>query len=199
MKYFKVEPTYKKSVVEFDIFKRVDENGHNVFLRKELGWRWGSFMVSVPETMEEAQEWVENQGYETFKDWAGDYGHLEYDEETQEYIEDPNIDYLELIEEQLLPKESDDFVDITEDYDMEMIDCWDGCWEDWTVNSYQTEIDDDLREEWIEAAEAAWEEDYQEGVEELGWEFVDNMFEMHCSPKIIPCDEHGHTDEEEEE
>lgn len=191
MKHYLVEPTWKKSVVEYEIFKRKDEDGNTIFLRKELGWRWGSFMVSVPETEEEALEWVKNQGYETLKDWAGDYGHLEYDDETGEYIEDPETSYLEMIVGQSLPNETDEFVDITEDYDMEMIECWDGCWEDWDVYCYQTEIDELQKEEWLEEAIAAWEEDYQEGVEELGWEYVDNMFEMQCSPKITPCTENG--------
>jgi hypothetical protein len=104
-----------------------------------------------------------------------------------------------MIASQALPNETDDFVDITEDYEMEMLDCWDGCWEDWSVTSYVTEIDDEQRDLWVEEAEAAWDEDYQEGVEELGWEFVDNMFEMQCSPKIILCDENGHDLEGEEE
>ena len=200
MKHYRIEPTYKKSVIEFDIFKRHDEDGNLIFLRKELGWRWGEFMVSVPETEEEALEYIKEQGYEgedAVLNWATDFGHTVWDGETESL--DPDTSLLEMIQSQALPNESDDFVDITEDYDMEMIECWDGCWEDWSVTSYVTDIDDEQRELWIEEAEAAWEEDYQEGVEELGWEFVDNMFEMQCSPKIIPCDEHGTPLEEEEE
>jgi hypothetical protein len=83
MKHYRIEPTYKKSVLEFDIFKRHDEDGNLIFLRKELGWRWGSFLVRVPETEEEALEWVKEQGYDNLLDWAGDYGHLEYDDKTQ--------------------------------------------------------------------------------------------------------------------
>jgi hypothetical protein len=65
MKYFKIEPTYKKSLVEFTIFTRplsdfredAKEN-QRATLIKELGWRWGEFMVEVPETDEEVAEWL---------------------------------------------------------------------------------------------------------------------------------------------
>ena len=58
MKYFKIEPTYKKSVVEFTYFRRPleeltnndEDKGKFAFLHNELGWRWGSFMISVPDT-----------------------------------------------------------------------------------------------------------------------------------------------------
>ena len=200
MKYYRIEPTYKKSVVEFDIFKRHDEDGNLIFLRKELGWRWGSFLVSVPETEEEALEYIKELGYEDDTaaiDWAMDYGHTVTEGDDEVIPSDTSL--VELVQGQLLPNETDDFVDITEDYDMEMLYCDDGCWEDWSVTSYVTEIDDEQQELWIEEAESAWDEDYQEGVEELGWEFVDNMFEMQCSPQIIPCDEHGHDLKGEEE
>lgn len=200
MKYYRIEPTYKKSVVEFDIFKRHDEDGNLIFLRKELGWRWGSFLVSVPETEEESLEYIKEQGYDgdtAALDWAMDYGHTVTEGDDEVIPSDTSL--VELVQEQLLPNETDDFVDITEDYDMEMLYCDDGCWEDWSVTSYVTDIDDEQQELWIEEAESAWDEDYQEGVEELGWEFVDNMFEMQCSPRIIPCDENGHDLKGEEE
>lgn len=42
----------------------------------------------------------------------------------------------------------------------------DGCWEDW-------EYDDALTPEQIEEIEAAWEEDWTSGIEDLGWENED--------------------------
>ena len=196
MKHYLLEPTYKKSVLEFDLFKRKEEDGTWTYLRKELGWRWGAFMFSVPETEEEVMEYLKNQGYENALDWALDYGHTVTDENGEEVLDG---DIAELIASQLTPSEDDSFVDITEDYDMEMLYCDDGCWETWDIYNYQNEdiLDDEEKESLIEEVQEAWEEEYQEGVEDLGWEYVDNYFEMHCNPKITPCDENGKTEEEE--
>ena len=65
MKYYVIEPSYKKSVIEYTLFKRQVE-GDMQFLRKELGWRWGSFGVAVPETEEEAVPDIESSIGERF-------------------------------------------------------------------------------------------------------------------------------------
>ena len=39
MKYYRLEPSVKKSVIEWHSFKRKDADGNTIFLRKELGWR----------------------------------------------------------------------------------------------------------------------------------------------------------------
>ena len=179
MKHYRVEPSYKKSVIEWTIFKRKDEEGNDIFLRKELGWRWGSWLFSIPETDEEKLEFAKEKGFDTveslMEDW---YGYGPEDGMT--------------LEDVLLPSENDDFVDLTEDYEhAEMLETWDGCWEFWSTDSYRTEIDEEQSETWCEEAEAAYEEEYEEGVEALGWEFVDTSFEMHCKPVITECGEHG--------
>ena len=202
MKHYLIEPTYKKSLVEFTLFKRKNEEGKDIFLRKELGWRWGSFMISVPDTEEEAMEYLASEGYEgedAFLNWAMDFGFTVADA-TTDVIEPPEESMFELIEQQLLPVETDEFVDIIEDYHhAEFIDAWDGCGEYWYVDSYLVELDEDEKEALVEEAEEAYEEMHEEGVESLGWEFVDTYFELHCSPKITPCDEHGKIFEESED
>lgn len=202
MKHYIIEPTYKKSLIERTIFRRTNEEGKPIFLEKELGWRWGSFMISVPETEEEVMDYVKSKGYEgdtAVLDWACDFGHTMTDENGEEIL-DPDTSVLELVQSQLLPSEDDDFVDITEDYeDAEMIECWDGCWEHWDARSYQVELSEEEHEAFVEEAEEAYAEDYEEGVEELGWEYVDTCFELHCSPKITECDENGHPFEESED
>jgi len=199
MKYYIVEPSYKKSFVEITAFKRTDENGNLIWLRKELGWRWGSFLFSVPETVEEAMVFLKDQGYDEVLDWAYDYGHTITDDNGDEVI-DPDADIVSMIVQQFLPNASDDFVDITEDYpNAEFIDAWDGCWEYWNVSSYQTEISEEEQEAIIEEVEEAYGEGYEEAVEELGWEFVDTYFEIQCNPQITPCDEDGNKFEENED
>lgn len=197
MKHYRIEPTYKKSVVEWTLFQRKDEDGVVENLRKELGWRWGSWMVSIPETQEELDKWVKDHpNYDTIEDWAYDYGHADMDDDENITIDG---DIFEILNDQLLPSEDDESVDITEDYDMEMLETWDGCWEYFHVDSWRKEIPEDVAESLVEEAEAAYEDNYEEGIEELGWEYVDTYFEMHCSPRVMECDENGNVEEEDEE
>lgn len=198
MKNYLLEPTYKKSVVEYTLFKRKNEEGQLIFLRKELGWRWGSWMLSVPETEEEAYAYIKEQGYDNLLDWAYDYGHTVTNDNGDEVL-DPDSNVIEMVAMQCLPSAADEFVDITEDYpNAEMIECWDGCWEFWDVFSYQVEdLDEDEVEAIKEEAEEAYDEEYEEGVEALGWEFVDTYFEMHCSPSIVRCNENGEPEKDD--
>ena len=194
MKYFTIEPTYKKSVVEITTFRRLDENGKQIVLHKEVGWRWGTFMVSMPDTEQEALDFIKSEGYDgddAVLNWAIDYGHTILDDSNEEVL-DPDTTVLEMVQSQMLPDEEDDFVDITEDYEhAEMLECWDGCWNDWTVSSHQAEMTEEEKEALVEEAENAYEEEYEEGVEELGWEYVGTYFEIHCSPKITECHDDG--------
>jgi len=185
MKYYRLEPSVKKSVIEWHTFKRKDADGNTIFLRKELGWRYGAWLISVPETDEEIKEYLSDKGeYESFQEYLADY-----------YGEDDIITEETKLEDYLLPKIDEDFIDISEDYeDAEMLETWDGCWEDWSlVGAELHEIDEEQQEQWIEDATAAYDEDYEDGVEDLGWEFIDCFYEMHCHPEITPCDKNGNT------
>jgi len=197
MKYFLLEPTYKKSTVEKTFFRRElepltgnpEDAGKWAYVTKELGWRWGSFLISVPETEEEVLEFVKSSGYDDVLSWAIDHG--ESITQGDEEVLPPNFSLYNY----LVPSEDAEYVDVTEDYpEAEMYECWDGCWEDWEVSSTGTTPDVD-----IEEIEEAFSEDYEEGVEELGWTFVDMAFELHCNPKITPCDENGQVFETEEQ
>jgi len=55
------------------------------------------------------------------------------------------------------------------DYDWELDHLDDGCWADWTYP-------DDMTEEEQEAIEAAWEEDFYDGMEALGWSNDDTEY-----------------------
>jgi len=197
MKYFLLEPTYKKSTIEKTFFRRElepltgnpEDAGKWAYVTKELGWRWGSFLISVPETEEEVLEFVKSSGYDDVLSWAIDHG--ESITQGDEEVLPPNFSLYNY----LVPSEDAEYVDVTEDYpEAEMYECWDGCWEDWEVSSTGTTPDVD-----IEEIEEAFSEDYEEGVEELGWTFVDMAFELHCNPKITPCDENGQVFETEEQ
>lgn len=194
MKYFRLEPTYKKSVIEWTIFTRKNEEDKDIFLRKELGWRWGTWLISVPDTEEEALEYIESKGYkgnDAVFEWASDHGHTVLDDNDNEIL-DPDASVVDMVTWQMLPSEEDEFVDITEDYeDAEMLECWDGCWEFWHIDSYQVELDEDTKQAWVEEAIEVYTEDHEEGVENIGWAFLETSFEFHCPPNLIPCDEQG--------
>jgi len=55
------------------------------------------------------------------------------------------------------------------DYDWELSSLDDGCWADWT-------FPDDMTEEEQAAIETAWDEDYFDGMEELGWSNSDTDY-----------------------
>ena len=188
MKYYKIEPTYKKSVVEWTIFRREVE-GKPQFLRKELGWRWGSFLIQVPDTDAEKLEWAKDKGYDSVQECLEDYyGHEDVDS-------NPDL------AEYLLPDPEDDYIEL-EDFESEMIECWDGCWDDWSISIPSADEDEVMDEEEedaiLEAAQIAYDEEYEEGVESLGWTFVDCQFDICCTTTAVECDEHGNVPEEEE-
>ena len=194
MKYYRIEPTYKKSVVEFESYKKVI-NGVPTFAIKELGWRWGSFMISVPETPEEIKEFLEERGgYESVAEYLADY-----------YGAEDIITEETALKEYLLPNTVDEFVEISEDYDAEMIDCWDGCWEYWNItqNEYNLPegaqpLSDSEKEELAEQIEELYAEDYDESLYAEGWEQVSSWYEIHTSVTVTPCNEHGEVEEQEE-
>jgi hypothetical protein len=194
MKYFRIEPTYKKSLVEHYVFRRplsdlTDDGpeGNIATLTKEIGWRWGDFIATVPETEDEITEWLsyrDDGAYSNFYDLAIDYGLTETDENGEEVLP-PSKSIQEMIEGLLLPDLDDDFVQITEDYpEAEMQSTWDGCWEDWTLNTGYKGPELENLESIIEEVEEAYCEDYEEGVEALGWVFGECEYEMHCRPMI---------------
>src|SRR5210317_2006486 len=122
MKQLIIEPTYKKSVLEYQVWtKEID--GHNVRAVMELGWRWGSFYINIPDSEEEIIEWANTISkqpsyYKTVDEVLNDYGY-----ESVEELKSSDI---------FLPSTDEEHIEL-DDYDTEMIDCWDGCWEDWCV------------------------------------------------------------------
>ena len=45
MRHYKLAPTWKKSVVEYSTFMK-----DGILAKYELGWRWGDFLINIPET-----------------------------------------------------------------------------------------------------------------------------------------------------
>jgi hypothetical protein len=73
--------------------------------------------------------------------------------------EQPDIDY----------KNEDGYNLSDSDYDWELVNMDDGCWADW-------EFPEDMPKEEQAKIEEAWEEDYFEGLEELGWSCDDTDY-----------------------
>ena len=183
MKYYLLEPSYKKSILEFDTFRRpmnevtqnIEDKDKWVYLEKEMGSRWGQWLITVPETDEEINDWLENSNYETIEDFKSDYG---YDD----------LNGSELMHSVLVPLTDDEFVDIDDTF-CEFVESYDVCWEDWNVRAFDTDLGD--TSEMIDEIVDAYGEEYEDGVENLGWEYVGSNTEMTCPPKIIECDKDG--------
>jgi|TARA_B110000444_G_scaffold239194_1_gene253419 hypothetical protein len=204
MKYFKLEPSYKKSVLELTIFSRplneiatcVSDTAH-AMLVKELGWRTGEFLITVPETDEEISTWLEDHDYDNILDFAIDHGYTVTEGDAE--VMDPDTTVQTMLENILIPDLDDDYILISEDYpDIEMLSTWDGCWDDWTLRTGDMSLEEEQVESLIEEASEIFEEEYEEGVETLGWKFLGCDWEMHCKPIITPCRSYGQPLEEDE-
>jgi hypothetical protein len=175
MKYYRVEPTYKKSVVEYRVWRK-----DNLTATQEIGWRWGSFVVHVPENEEDMLEWVKLKGCESIEAYRDEYG-LEDDEEI------PLID--------LMPNENLEWVDM-DDYVYDMIETWDGCWEDWSVYGPNLD-DDDEKAAIVQRIEECYEENWEDGLYEDGWEEVTGYYEIHTQVSVVESDESGYVEDEQ--
>jgi hypothetical protein len=67
------------------------------------------------------------------------------------------------------------------DYDWELDSLDDGCWADW-------EFPDSVTEEEREQIEAAWDENWYEGMEELGWSNDDTEYHFNGPLKLVNRD-----------
>jgi len=78
--------------------------------------------------------------------------------------------YCESDEQPEIDLDNEDGYNLSEsDYDWELTSLDDGCWADWT-------FPEDMTEEEQAEIESAWEEDYFEGMEELGWSQDDTEY-----------------------
>lgn len=170
MKHYRIEPTYKKSVVEFRVWKK-----DNITATQEIGWRWGEFIIHVPETEDELKEWCQIRGYEGIQDLKDSYG-LEDDEPIPQSA--------------FLPEETDEYVEL-DDYDWELISTWDGCWEYWSVAATDKKMEDEEKEALVEEIESIYEESYEDGLYEAGWEDIAYYTEIQTQVSIQECDESG--------
>jgi len=178
MKYYRLEPATKKSVVETEYFQRED----GLRLSVEVGWRWGEFVIHVPETEEELQPWLEDRWGITKE---------EYDEDPDSYPTMPD-------------PEEDDTCEL-EDYEFEMLSTWDGCWEDYEVYvpyGKDFEVDGDEEDQILETlsedgCSALWEE-WEEDHPLHGWESVDCTYVIYNGFTLEECDENGDPLKEQE-
>ena len=170
MKHYLIEPQTKKCVIEREHFRRTREDGVVEMLEMETGWRWGSFMIHVPETDEEIQDLLEDWGVETLA----------------EYLEDRGADSLE---QALLPDTDEEELLLTEDYNADMLETDDGCWV--VFNVFGKDLDEEQCEAITEQAEEAYGEDWYDGLESLGWQQGDVYFELHGEFELTECDDGG--------
>ena len=178
MKRYNIEPTYKKSVVEYNAYQKTLEDGTVVKATLEIGWRWGDFDILVPETEAEVLEWAqEKMGVDDT-----------YFSSVTEVFEDYGEETYEGMKQHFLPDADEEFHEI-DDYMYEMNSTWDGCWEDWTVNVYGDNKEDYDVDELREQVEEGWCEDSWEYMEQEGWEETMCWYEIHCPLTIKEVEE----------
>ena len=211
MKYFVMEPTYKKSIAEETVFKKDIDGGwqsdsqykNSLWATLEVGWRWGSWLVTIPETEEEIMTFAnrrfggdaqEEPYYKNIQDVYDDYCGGDCEESDEQIIELIDV---------FTPDTSEacTFHEVS-DYDAEMIETWDGCWEDWSIRQFAADdadgyLDEDEMNAYLENVEEAWDEDGYESVENLDFLDVGCEFYINCPITLKPCDENGKVFDEE--
>ena len=177
MKYYRLEPTYKKSVVEQTLYYK-----DGVYANFEEGYRWGQFIIYIPETEQEFEDWTSRFGKS-----LEDYEHVFSDDNIKDkYLAicgpDLECDYLTL-----------------EGLDHDMIELSDGCWSSWHVQTEplgSSEEGEPLlpeeEEDLIDYLSELYDEGYGESVENAGWKVMDNWTEIQSTVTMVPCDVNGY-------
>ena len=211
MQFYKMEPTYKKSVIENTTFKKDVDGGHQsdggntLWATLEVGWRWGSWLVSVPETEQEIMDFANN------KMGALTEGDDRYYKSISEVYNDYCGGDATLLQQQVIELQAAFLPDVSEacnfhevdDYDAEMIETWDGCWEDWSIRQFcqpdaDGYLDEDELQAYLENVQEAWESDGYESVENLDFLDVGCEFEIQSAITLKPCDANGQVPGEED-
>lgn len=170
MKHYIIEPQTKKSIIEREFFQRTHDDGIVEMLEMETGWRWGSFMINVPETDEEIRDLLDERGTDSLA----------------EFLEDHSADTLEQV---LLPDPDEDVTLLTEDYYADVLETDDGCWV--VFNVIGKGLDEEQCEAFSEEASEAYSKNLYEGLENLNWHRDDTIFELHGEFTLGQCDENG--------
>lgn len=133
MKTYKVEPAQKKSVVEQQSWSK-EIDGVKVWLTYEEVWRWGEFLVHMPDTEEEWKQYAEEIAATI--------------EEAKEYY--------------TVPEDLENGIEL-EDYDFELISTWDGCASYWYASCYPRDAftEEQLNEIAEEAENGFYEDSYE--------------------------------------
>jgi hypothetical protein len=172
MKYFKLEPTLKKSIVELTVCEQELPDGVAIRAEHEQGWRSGTFIISVPETAEEVDQWLADHGYD---------------------IEDFGMD-IGAVRDFAKPASDSEYYEL-DDYDYVIEALEDSCWSDWNIevqsasDTKMTAVstDDDI----AAVIAAAWEEQEFDGVEALGYTQGESRYEITSTITLTECDEDG--------
>ncbi len=178
MKTYSIEPTYKKSVCEVELWRRPTDilptdddtfryNWNGPILRRECWWRWGEWTIEIPETEDEIQEFVELKGFTTVMEYLEQHG-------------------AETIEEVLLPDEEDDEHVLPPEAECNY--CWDGQGEEFNIEQtrHSNLTDEECAELSSEAMRMYADEGmFEQGLEELGWEHYSSIYEIHCTVEVI--------------
>lgn len=158
MKCYAVTNRFKKSVDETEIVVGMVDDVE-VRVAYTTNWRSGEFRISVPETKEEIAQYLVDQGYDTVEELLEDYD-------------------VKTLDEVVLPREDDEYIEMYDYYLCEMVSTYDGCAEDYVI-TVKTE-DDDIESEIRAKVEAVLDDEGLWGLfDSLDFDTDDCMYEIH--------------------
>lgn len=164
MKHYLIEPKTKKPIIERKFLQRTRDDGVVEMLEMETGWRWGNFMIDVPETDEEIRDLLDERGTDSLA----------------EFLEDHNADTLEQV---LLPDPDED---VTLLGWADVLDTYDSCWVVFNVSGKG--LNEEQCEALSEEASEAYGDDGYEGLKNLGWQHGDVYYELHGEFELADFD-----------
>ena len=170
MKFYRVEPEYKKCVTDTTTWKK-EIDGETAYLTKCEAYRWGAFLIRVPETDAEIDERLEEKEM-TREDVKNFYG--EDFDLNELWLPDPTEEWFEMA-----------------DYQAELLEMWDGCSTDWDLIVSSDVLDEEAKEEMLDHLMVVYDEEYDFGLNEEEWEDIDCVQEIHTTLSIVECDESG--------
>ena len=184
MKTYTIEPTYKKSVCEVELWRKpadiqpTDTSNEGLryhfwngpILRRECWWRWAEWTIDIPDTPSEISDFVQGQGFETLSQF---FEHHDLDPDAESCT----------IEQVLLPDEDEDEHVLPSE--AECLSCWDGQGEEFIIErTSNLELGQEECDRLVSEATRMYNEMYEEGLEELGWEHYSTIYEVYCTLNV---------------
>lgn len=171
MRYYLIDPQEEKSIVKREFFSYYnDEKSKEYVLEIKTGWRWGSFMISIPETQEEIKNFLEKSNADSRTKFIKSAGTL-------------------TLEQALLPHKNYDTIPLTKKYNAKVQEIDDFCWIDFYIQ--EGHLSSDEQTDIIKEVQSAYEKNGYTALADLGWYRENEDFELIGAHTTTECDVNG--------